>query len=307
MHQGVAHFSGLQSCGSVWSCPACAAKIRQARAVELEAAIARWLDCGGGIEFVTLTVPHGQRDALAETFDLVMQGWRKGVISGRRFQEERRSWGIPAWVRTVEVTLGQNGWHPHMHVLLFTRRPWTGRERALRGAALFRRWSTFVERETGRSCSRDAFRIVGGALGAGAYITKVQESESWKLGMEFTRGDLKTGRRQSVTPFELIGPASAGEAWALHRWWEWEQVTRGRRCMSWSLGARQALGMDTIELSDQQLAELEIGGDEILTIPGAIYAEVVASFGGESGLLAAVEEGGAGAGSRFVSLLIRPG
>lgn len=306
MQDGVGHFSGLQSCGSVWSCPACAAKIRQGRAVELEEAIGNWLAGGGGVEFVTLTVPHGARDELQGVFDLVADGWRKGVLSGRRFRSDRVAWGVPAWVRTVEVTLGQHGWHPHIHALLFTSKPWTPRQRALRGNVLFARWSSFVHRTTGRACSRDAFRIVGGALGAGAYITKVQESDAWRLGMEFTRGDLKTGRVQSLTPFELIAPAADGEAWAMHRWWEWEQVTRGRRCMSWSQGGRQVLGLDADEPTDQELVELEVGGDEVLNIPGEVWAKVVAIVGGEAGLLAAVEEGGPGAGSRFVSLLLRP-
>lgn len=291
INEGVAHFSGLQSCGSVWSCPACAVKIRQARAVELEEAIRRWLAQGGGIEFVTLTVPHGQRDALADTFGLVMDGWRMGILGGRRFRDDRKAWGIAAWVRTVEVTLGANGWHPHVHALLFTAKPWTPRQRALRGGRLFVRWGAFVQRATGRVCSREAFTIVGGAQGAGAYVTKVQESESWRLGMEFTRGDLKTGRIQSVTPFELIAPASNGEAWALHRWWEWERVTRGRRCLSWSRGARQLLGLDADEPTDQELAEAEVGGDVVLVIDGHEWATLVQVPGAEAALLNRVELG----------------
>lgn len=274
--------------------------------MELEGAVASWLAGGGGIEFVTLTVPHGDMDRLQDTFDLVTNGWRKGVLSGRRFRSDRIAWGIPAWVRTVEVTLGANGWHPHIHALLFTTRPWTSRQRAMRGNALFERWSAFVRRETGRSCSRDAFHMVGGALGAGSYITKVQESAAWRLGMEFTRGDLKTGRVRSLTPFELIAPAADGEAWALHRWWEWERVTRGRRCMSWSQGGRQALGLDADEPTDEELAQLEVGGEDVLTIPGEVFAEVTRVAGAEAGLLAVIEREGAGAGSRFIAELLRP-
>lgn len=239
-------------------------------------------------------------------FDLVADGWRIGVLSGRHFRADRIAWGVPAWVRTVEVTYGAHGWHPHIHALLFTSKPWTPRQRALRGGALFRRWARFVERSTGRVCSRDAFKIVGGALGAGRYITKVQESEAWRLGMEFTRGDLKTGRVKSLTPFEFIAPAADGEAWALARWWEWESVTRGRRCMSWSRGARALLGLVVDEATDEDLAAAEVGGDVALEVPGHVWARVVGVAGAEAGLLAAVELGGAAAAGAYLSWVLRP-
>lgn len=292
VNDGVAHYSGLQSCGSVWACPACAAKIRQARADELESAIDQWLARGGGVEFVTFTIPHGERDALADTFDLLADAWRKGVLGGRGFALDRRVWGIPAWVRTVEVTLGPNGWHPHIHALLFTDRPWTPRQRAMRGAALFARWSRFVHRATGQACSRQAFRIVGAAEGAGRYIAKVQESDSWRLGLELTRSDLKTGRRGSVTPFELVEAAHDGEAWALARWWEWEQVTRGRRMMTWSRGGRTTVGLLEEAPTDEELAEEEVGGELVLSLNPSSWARIAQKPGAEAGLLNAVEDGG---------------
>jgi len=261
---------------------------------------------GGGVEFVTLTVPHGERDQLRATFDMVADGWRVGILGGRRFRDDRKAWGIEAWCRTIEVTLGRNGWHPHIHALLFTDRPWTPRERALRGGRLYVRWAAWVQRETGRVCSRDAFVITGGALGAGRYVTKVQESAAWGLGMEFTRGDLKTGRVKSVTPFELIAPAADGEAWAMHRWWEWEEATRGRFCMTWSRGARAVLGLDGEEATDQELAEAEVGGEDVLTIPGEVWARVAATFGAESSLLTALEQGGHLGASRFLAWVLRP-
>lgn len=310
IQEGTAHYSGLQSCGSVWSCPACAAKIRQHRADELEHAIDGWLAQGGGVEFVTLTVPHTLTDDLSTTFDRVAEGWRLGVVAGRWFRGVRTTFGIEGYCRTVEVTYGRNGWHPHIHALLFTRRPLSGRGRAGLGALMFRRWARWVERAGGGTCSPSAFRIVGGAQGAGAYLVKVQDRSGQvkRLGMEFTRGDLKTGRISSLTPFELIGPAHDGEAWALARWWEWEAVTKGRRCLTWSRGCRQLLGLNADEPTDEELAEVEIGGDLVLVLHPDTWRRVVGEAGAESGLLRATEAGGlAAAGAFLLDLRARAG
>jgi hypothetical protein len=67
LHVGAsaARFAGLQSCHSVWSCPVCQARIRAARAVELERAALAWLEAGHGLYMATLTVPHWKNVRLA--------------------------------------------------------------------------------------------------------------------------------------------------------------------------------------------------------------------------------------------------
>ncbi|MGW1306514.1 hypothetical protein ACWD5R_43740 [Streptomyces sp. NPDC002514] len=67
LHVGTAaaRFAGLQSCHSVWSCPICQARIRAARAIELERAALAWLEAGHGLYMATLTVPHWEHVRLA--------------------------------------------------------------------------------------------------------------------------------------------------------------------------------------------------------------------------------------------------
>lgn len=367
--EGRGFFSGLQSCGSVWACPVCAAKIRQARADELEGANAAWLAAGHGIEMITLTIPHRRRfDAegvpvdlpLEESFDRVAEAWRSGVLAGeewagawrtgrddvrpdwaerapmRMVEDKRRAavelravfavagveapaiqrpawfrpgqvqrFGISAWVRTIEVTYGQHGWHPHMHVLLYTDKPWTPRQRAIRGRAIFHRWAAYVEATGGGRCSLSAFKIVGGGQGAARYLLKLQEGSKWSLAMEMSRADIKTGKAGSVMPFQFVGPASDGEAWALHRWWEWEQVTSGRRCMTWSGGGRRVVGLLEDEPTDQELAEAEVEGIEVCAIDGQLWAQLLRSPGADSAILDAVERDGAPGVGRIVADVLR--
>ena len=64
---GKAFYHGLMACGSVWTCPICAAKIAERRRVELQQALDAAKAKGWGIHFVTLTVPHGIGDDLHDT------------------------------------------------------------------------------------------------------------------------------------------------------------------------------------------------------------------------------------------------
>ena len=54
---GTAHYSGLQTCGSVWSCPICAAKITERRRLEVQDAINQHRQAGDEVQLLTLTTP----------------------------------------------------------------------------------------------------------------------------------------------------------------------------------------------------------------------------------------------------------
>ncbi|GAA4808452.1 hypothetical protein GCM10023200_52790 [Actinomycetospora chlora] len=64
-----AGYSGLASCGSVWCCPQCAAKIATRRADELSKVMRAVDDAGGSAFLVTLTMRHDRGDRLGLTKD----------------------------------------------------------------------------------------------------------------------------------------------------------------------------------------------------------------------------------------------
>ena len=66
VEHGTASYGGLQTCGSVWQCPVCAAKISERRRVEVLAAITAWKAQGGTVNMLTLTCPHQRTDKLAD-------------------------------------------------------------------------------------------------------------------------------------------------------------------------------------------------------------------------------------------------
>ena len=81
----VAGFSGLAHCGSVWACPACAAKIATRRAEEL-ADVMRYASQQGGASLVTLTMRHHPRQRLADCCAVegqAQRGWNHpSMLSG---------------------------------------------------------------------------------------------------------------------------------------------------------------------------------------------------------------------------------
>jgi hypothetical protein len=125
----------------------CAQRRAHVRAAELE----RLMDADrdGRWQMLTLTLEHRQGESLRGVFDRLMLAWRsvrshrsvRGIIAER----------VTASIRATEVTWGQNGWHPHIH-LLWRTSEWTPAERrelealwcaragALPGVAI--RWSS---------------------------------------------------------------------------------------------------------------------------------------------------------------------
>lgn len=84
---GTAGFAGLQSCGSVWVCPSCAAKVAARRANELGQVLGWARTEGHSVAMVTLTVSHRHKDTLQDVWDAVASGWG-AVASGSSWASE---------------------------------------------------------------------------------------------------------------------------------------------------------------------------------------------------------------------------
>ena len=55
---GVSHFGGVETCGSVWMCPVCAAKVTEGRKEDIDAVLSTHNRAGGVAYMATLTIPH---------------------------------------------------------------------------------------------------------------------------------------------------------------------------------------------------------------------------------------------------------
>lgn len=258
----------LMRCGLIWACASCSANIREGRAREIDTAVRRLRDQGGDAVMVTLTVPHHRRQGLKGLLDAVAQHFRKSIIGtpayrgkgkgSNRYGGEVQEFGVVGTIRSLEVTYGGNGWHPHLHVLVLTDRPLEEWERTSLAERWSKRWNRAAEKSgLGSIHPVHGVKVTGGYA---AYIAKVQEGGSFDElpalpGRELARMDAKSGRNGSVTPFQLVAihRADADEE-AAELWREYVDATRGRQAITWSRGLKAELLPDDDELSDEELA-----------------------------------------------------
>lgn len=233
-----AHFEGVQTCGSVWSCPCCGARISETRRGELNRLLVWARAQGLAVSMVTLTARHGREDDLADLLDRMKD-------AKRRWAQHRTYRAIKAdvvgSVTATEVTAGgANGWHPHFHMLLLTR---PGVDLAPLGPA----WLASLA-AAGLDGAGAAFRVQD-ASAAGRYVAK------WGAGEEMTMTNRKAGRKgRGRTPAQLLAAScDQGDKIAGHLWREFSGVFRGRRQLVWSRGLKALAGVG--EVSDEDAAQ----------------------------------------------------
>jgi hypothetical protein len=291
-----AHFAGVETCGRIWLCPVCAAKIRARRGDEIAEAVGRHIASGGGAYFVTATLPHEHGDALAASLDALTAAWRY-LMSGRQYTDERTRYGILGNIKAVEITHGRNGWHPHIHAVILTKE-WVDLGSGAMVdwvAGLDARWARALiangwnEGQYGYRFRLDLVTRSTSALAA--YVTKVQESG---LGNEIARSDMKVSRKKSSrTPLQILADfGTDGVADDLDLWREYERGTQGKSAIRWSRGLHGLLLPDVEEQTDEEVAAEEIGGETVAyLLPGTWY-RLASIPGAQTAVLDAVERDG---------------
>jgi hypothetical protein len=289
---GRAHLSCLQTCGSIWDCPSCSAKIEATRADELGQAFRSWDERGGTIALLTLTMRHERGQALEELWDGLSDAWRSasGAAKGR-VQNAMAAAGVAGWVRKVEVTHGANGWHVHVHVALFIE-PGAPEDLTPLGDAAFMAWARRLKARgldapIAASGGLDLRRLdLGQAMEhAAGYLAKTSfeaveavssdDVQVRRAARELTGSATKRAGRGNRTPFGVLADLQAfGLADDFAIWREWEQGSKGRRAMNWSQGMRD-LVLDDAEKDDEQIAaETDAAGVTVALLQPAGWREL---------------------------------
>lgn len=251
---GVVHTSGVKRCASAWACPVCAPTVRSNHAKLVDLAAREWMDRGGRLWFVTATLPHSQGESLELLLGELLGAWNR-LMSGSSAVKERKRTGHVGAVKAVEVTHGRNGWHPHLHVLLFLDSD--------EPPNLAERWAKQVTK-TGRKSPHAVHgldvKLCTRSGELGQYITKVEGD--WGVGMELARADAKTARKGSRSPWQILRSATIdGDIDDLNLFLEYERATKGKHALQWSRGLKGLLGVK--EMTDEEAAVQE-AEDEVL-------------------------------------------
>lgn len=301
---GVTGYSGVCTCGSVWACPVCNAKVMARRALEIGGAVAGWQARGGRCAFITLTMRHHKGQPLRLLWDSLSKGWH-AVTAGKQWMKDRGRFGVAGWLRVAETTYGDvNGWHVHVHALVFLNGGATAGDVLALHERMFGRWArALVRRGLGAPLlvGQDAHMVTGPAdQRLAEYFTKSIDG-AHRVGLEFTQTQSKAQRTGHGTASVWSLLDLVEETGELELWEEWEQGSKGKRQLTWSQGMRELVGLRREE-TDEEIAAAEVGSsdDELLmmTPPGwAALCRVPADLGR---LLDVAQDGGLRAARAFL-------
>lgn len=278
---GRASWSSLCTSSSVWASPLSAAAIGKTRAVEVSTALDTWFKQGKqhSVEFLTLTLAHNREQELKDVWDTLSYAWR-GVVAGaswrggKRYEGDKKRFGVQHWIKSVEITHGANGWHVHLHVLLLLDKELTQDQRGALENNIYSRWSKAAQRRGFKAPSRahgvklEKARKDKNAHDLGTYLAKGSiASVAETLAQEMTAGQSsKEGRgAENRTPFQILDSIRKSGDTSLKNpdvkiWRAWETQSMGRRQIAWSKGTKDALGVNAV--SDE---EAEQQGEETHT------------------------------------------
>ena len=208
---------GVQTCGNVNLCPACARGPRQERAAMINEAVRRHLDAGGGVVEFLFTLRHDSSHDLRAQLDAMSAGWAA-------MMQPSKSWGA----RKLREQMGHvghywaneapwnpvNGWHLHRHGLLFVEKPIPADELREIEDRMYHLYKDAVQ-EAGMPCPSADYnnlrRLRDGQKDPdeiGGYLMKTDSDTDtrtgrMRTGQEVARGDEKQGQK-GVMPFQIL-------------------------------------------------------------------------------------------------------
>lgn len=244
-----AHWSNVQRCGSIWSCPVCAKQITEKRRNELKTGLDTWKTAhSGGVLLLTLTFSHSVNESLKS---LLMRQKRayKRFFENLRVVSLMKSISVQHKIKSFEVTYGANGWHPHNHVLLLTEHTILN----------FHQYRDELSNIWINCCTKSGLSAPSMEHGLdirdGSYAEKYVSK--WGLEHELTKGHVKKGRNGGFTPFDLLQLSTTDKEIngrsAASLFQEYAISLKGARQLVWSRGLKALLLIE--EKTDEELAQ----------------------------------------------------
>jgi len=234
---------GIATCKSVWLCPVCNLRI----SAERGDMIRQTQNKDFFMAMLTLTLQHDRGDKLDDVLG-ALKSASSELKQGGFWQRLKKDFGIIAYVTAYEITYGQNGWHPHVHMILYFDRV---TDLEILFQILVDRWVHVVDK-VGRYASKDhGLDLTKTDAEQGAdYVTKFRSNLAYELTGQFNKGK---------TFWELVQQGKRN----LVR--EYAHATFGLKTLTWSHNAKKILGIKKNDLKDddQDLKTLAIIPSEV--------------------------------------------
>lgn len=290
---GKAFFSNLVTCGSVWSCPVCAAKIQERRREEIAQAVDWAHDSGLQPVLVTLTFPHRSWHKLRTLLDQQASALAR-LRKGKRWDKFKEAIGYEGMIRSLELTHGQHGWHPHTHELWLVKKNVKAEQIQ---AEISQFWLSACVRsgliDAENQDQIDAFLLhavdVKGNCSASDYLAKQDDSRHWGVDRELAKASSKAGKAKGLHAFGLLANAKDCKKSA-RLFLIYTLAMKGKRQIFWSKGLKKRVGVG--EITDEALAEQEREEADLLGQLDADDWHTVRTAGARAAVLDAAESGG---------------
>lgn len=284
-HFQAAHYAGLVTCGSVWACPVCASRIQERRRTEIQQAI-DWAKVEGHtVALVTFTFPHNAWQKLRDLLTRQAEAFRRLRVS--RGYKRLKPMGL---IRSLEVTHGANGWHPHTHELWIIE----SRETRLQ-LDLGHLWLAACQK-AGLVDPSDFQRVaaflahgvdVKYDMDAGEYLAKQDDSRSWGFAEEVSKAVSKSGRAKGVHPHHFLVRKAEGDR---ERYIEYVKGMKGKRQLYWTNGLKDRVGIT--DVTDEELADESREPAEVLAMLAEADLDLIRYNDAFAEALDAAEAGG---------------
>lgn len=277
-----AHYTGLVICSRVFTCPPCASKIQEIRRQEIQKAINWAYEQGFKCVMVTLTFPHGIGDELQSLLNRFAKALEK-FRSGKAWQTRKAKLLFKGLIRSLEITFGANGPHPHVHELWIVGKGVCAIELKM---DILKRWRNVSEKAKLVDFGEDyykrldklsAFNVhavdVIDEVSGSDYLAKLDKEKHWGADAELSKASTKKGRKTGRTPFQILetistnnkalqeGGISEEEAKKLYAsvvrdkklFIDYAKAFSGKAQIFWSQGLKETVG---VKLStDKEAAE----------------------------------------------------
>jgi hypothetical protein len=270
MHpDGNHHFSGLQTCGSVWICPTCSLKISKQRHMEVYNIMKTMLVRPGvSIGHLTLTVAHSDIQSLKTVKNRLLNTWRI-ILQSREYRDMADKYKHLGDIRALEIKVNRiNGWHPHLHIAIFAE---CSDNRLMEfGQSIMKMW---IKRHKGNAGIKGQwFTPVYNENGISEYITK------WDLASEITLSNMKIDRdcTDKFTPWDLLQGVAIGndtDGWKKKMFKDYANETKGARQLSFSKEIRKLHNQGGAK-SDEEISKEEQGSTEVIKIDKPLFRAI---------------------------------
>jgi len=285
-----AFYTGLQTCGSVWTCPVCAAKIQERRRIEIASAIDWCYANDMQAVLVTLTFPHTRKDELKELLTKQSKALQR-LRAGQPWSRFKNSIKYRGLIRSLELTYGTtNGWHPHVHELWFIDKSMTHEDLLLE---VTDRWYSACKRADlipATTKIEDFYRRsvdIKMNCSASDYLAKQDSSKHWGVDRELSKASSKSGKMSGAHPFLFLAENSVRSKTLFI---EYAKAIKGKSQLFWSAGLKKSVGLQ--DKSDEEISEEDKDEADLLGLLNHEEWVLVRTFDRRSDILDLAENNG---------------